>query len=435
MPSDLAASAVDSSNPDSREQTLSAPPRRLGSIWRRVGLGQQILIFMTLGAIAGLTLGPRVAVVQPIGELFLRLLVMAAIPLVFFNLLAGITSLTSLGTFGRVGLRISIYYLATTVLALVLGLLVMHIVQPGAGVRLTGDVPAQLGEVPSFSAVLLDMVPNNVFAAFAEGRLPQVVVFALLLGIAALTLPAPVRQPLASAFDMIAQALRALVGLVLYLAPLGIGALMAVTVSQQGGGLFGPLAKFIGAVWIAQAIMVLVYLLLLAILTPRSPLQFLRETAPLYATTAATCSSMASLAQAFQVAEDPLKLPRSIYSFTLALGANMNQNGTSITLAALLLFTAQAAGVEFTLASQISIVFVGLLLSNGSAGIPGSAVVVALLFVESFNLPVEIAAIVAGVYRLIDMGSTTVNVMGDLVGTVIVADLETGRKVSITCSE
>jgi Na+/H+-dicarboxylate symporter len=393
-------------------------------LWRRIGLGQQILIGMAVGAVLGLIAGERVTVLQPVGELFLRLLVMAAIPLVFFNLLAGITSLTSLGTFGRVGLRISIYYLATTVLALILGLAVMHVIRPGVGVRLTGDAPQQLGEVPAFSAILLDMVPSNVFAAFANGKLTQVVMFALLLGIAVLKLPASARNPLASAFDVLAQALRALVGILLYLAPIGIGALMAVTVNQHGAGLFGPLAKFIGAVWIAQAIMVLVYLALLSLLTPRSPIDFLRKTAPLYATTAATCSSMASLAQAIQVSEERLGLPRSIYSFTLALGATMNQNGTSITLAALLLFTAQAAGVEFSLASQITIVFVGVLLSNGSAGIPGSAVVVALLFVESFNLPVEIAAIVAGVYRLIDMGSTTVNVMGDLVGTVIVADLE-----------
>ena len=413
MPTDLATPAI---------ETAST------GLWRRIGLGQQILIGMAVGAVLGLTAGERVTILQPVGELFLRLLVMAAIPLVFFNLLAGITSLTSLGTFGRVGLRISIYYLSTTVLALVLGLAVMHVIQPGVGVQLTGEAPQQLGEVPAFSAILLDMVPSNVFAAFANGKLTQVVVFALLLGIAVLTLPAAARNPLANAFDVLAQALRALVGIVLYLAPIGIGALMAVTISQHGAGLFGPLAKFIAAVWIAQAIMVLVYLALLALLTPRSPIDFLRKTAPLYATTAATCSSMASLAQAIQVSEERLKLPRSIYSFTLALGATMNQNGTSITLAALLLFTAQAAGVEFSLASQITIVFVGVLLSNGSAGIPGSAVVVALLFVESFNLPVEIAAIVAGVYRLIDMGSTTVNVMGDLVGTVIVSDLETPNR-------
>jgi Na+/H+-dicarboxylate symporter len=173
--------------------------------------------------------------------------------------------------------------------------------------------------------------------------------------------------------------------------------------------------------------MVLVYMASMAALTRRSPVAFLRETGPLYATTAATCSSMASLAMALQMAEEKLRLPKSVYSFTLALGANMNQNGTSITLAALLVFTAQAAGVEFSLASQATIVVVGIVLSSGSGGIPGSAVVVALLFVQAFSLPVEIAAIVAGVYRLIDMGSTTINVMGDLVGTTIVADLERGR--------
>jgi Na+/H+-dicarboxylate symporter len=392
-----------------------------------VGLGPQILVFMVLGALAGIAFGPAAKVVQPVGELFLRLLMMAAIPLVFFNLVAGIAGIADLGTFGRVGVRIAAYYLITTVLALVLGLAAMHVLQPGRGVQLRGEVPATLGRVPSVGEVLVEMVPRNVFAAFAEGKLAQVVVFAVLLGIATLLLPEASRAPIARGFELVAQSLRALVSLVLHLAPLGIGALTAATVADQGAALFGPLARFVAGVWGAQLVMALVYLALLGLLTPRAPLRFLRDTAPLYATTAATCSSMASLAMAMQMAEERLKLPRSVYSFTLALGANMNQNGTSITLAALLLFTAQAAGVEFSLASQVTIVLVGVVLSNGSSGIPGSAVVVALLFVQSFHLPVEIAAIVAGVYRLIDMGSTTINVMGDVVGTVIVADAETRR--------
>ena len=225
--------------------------------------------------------------------------------------------------------------------------------------------------------------------------------------------------------------MRQLVELVLRFSPIGIGALAAAMVGQYGAAIFGPLAVFIGGVWGAQAIMVVVYLVALYVMTRRSPWTFLKQTAPLYATTAATCSSLASLVVALEVAADRLKLPRSVYSFTLPLGAQMNKDGTSIMLAGVLLLTAQAAGVEFSLTSQVSIVLIGLLLSNGSSGIPGGGLVIALIFVKAFNLPVEIAAIVGGIYRLIDMGSTTINCMGDMVGTVIVADYENRRPSTV----
>jgi Na+/H+-dicarboxylate symporter len=125
-----------------------------------------------------------------------------------------------------------------------------------------------------------------------------------------------------------------------------------------------------------------------------------------------------------EVAEDRLHLPRRVYAFTLPLGAQVNKDGTSIMLAAVLLFTAQAAGVDFTLAQQVTIVLVGLLLSEGSGGIPGGGLVIALIFVEAFSLPLEIAALVGGIYRLVDMGITTTNVMGDMVGTTVVSRSE-----------
>jgi Na+/H+-dicarboxylate symporter len=180
-------------------------------------------------------------------------------------------------------------------------------------------------------------------------------------------------------------------------------------------------------VWSAQLAMVVVYMALLATFTKYTPWRFLKLTGPLYATTAATTSSLASLVVSLDIAEKRLRLPRSVYSFTLPLGAQLNKDGTAIMLAGVLLFTAQAAGVEFSLASQLAIVLVGLILSEGSSGIPGGGLVIAFIFVEAFQLPVEIAAIVGGIYRLIDMGSTTINCMGDMVGTVMVAQAEEGR--------
>lgn len=407
---------------------MNNPARPLIDLYRRysdLSLGLRILIFMVVGIVAGLVFGERAIVVQPLGDLFIRLLMMAAIPLVFFNLLAGLTNLPDIGALGRVGGRITLYYAFTTTVALTLGLTAMNWIRPGVGMQLTGEVQERFGEVPAIADVFLDLVPENVFAAFSEGNLTQVVVFAMFLGVTALVLPQEKREALQRAFDLLAELLRKLVEIIMYLGPIGIGALAAATVGQYGAVIFGPLAIFIGGVWGTQAVMAVIYLIVLYIFTRRRPLEFLKQTAPLYATTAATCSSLASLVVSLKVAEERVKLPSSIYTFTLPLGAQLNKDGTSIMLAGVLLFTAQAAGIEFGLASQVTIVLVGLLLTTGSSGIPGGGLVVALIFVQAFNLPLEIAVIVSGIYRFLDMGNTTLNCMGDMVGTIIVSDLET----------
>jgi Na+/H+-dicarboxylate symporter len=207
-------------------------------------------------------------------------------------------------------------------------------------------------------------------------------------------------------------------------APVGIGALMAATVGEYGADLFGPLAVFIGGVYIAIAVMITIYLVLIFLVTRKSPFTFLKSTAPLYAATTATCSSLASLPVALEIAEDKLKLPQSISSFTLPLGAQLNKDGSGAMLAAVLIFTAQAAGIEFGLGAQVTIVLFGFLLTTGVGGIPGGGIVVALIFVKAFHLPPEIAVIVGGIYRLIDMGITTSNVMSSMVGTVLVSSSE-----------
>jgi Na+/H+-dicarboxylate symporter len=392
--------------------------------YRGMSLGVKILIFLAIGIIAGIVFGEKARAVQPIGDLFIKLLMMAAIPLVFFNLLAGLTGLTDIRALGRLGFRIAVYYVFTTIMALTLGLLAMHLLKPGLGMQLKGEVKETFGQVPGIIDVILDLVPENVFEAFTKGNVAQIVVFAVFLGVATLLVPQKQRKIIHQGFDALAVVLRKLVGLIMYFGPLGIGALAASTVGQYGKAIFGPLALFIGGVWGAQAVMVVIYLVLLVLFTRQSPLIFLKKTAPLYATTAATCSSLASLAVSLEVAEDRLKLPRSVYAFTLPIGAQMNKDGTSIMLAGILMFTAQASGVEFSLASQVTIILVGLLLSNGSGGIPGGGFVIALIFVKAFNLQPEIAVIVGGIYRLIDMGGTTINCMGDMVGTVIVSHFE-----------
>jgi Na+/H+-dicarboxylate symporter len=391
-----------------------------------MGLGTRIFIGMVLGSVLGAALGERIIVIQPIGDLFIRLLVLAAIPLVFFNLLAGLTALTDVRTFGRLAGKIMSYYVVTDVVALSLGIGAMALLRPGVGMQLTEQVEGTVGTVPSIAEVLLGMVPTNVFQAFAEGNVVQLVVVAVLLGIATLMLTGATRDRLAEAYSDLAGLFRRLVDLILVVAPVGIGALMAVTVGRYGAALLGPLTKFLLGVYAAQLIVFVGYVVLLRTFTERSPSRFLRETGPLWATTAATTSSLASLSVALEMAEK-IRLPRALYSFTLPLGAQLNKDGTSVMLGAVLLFTAQAAGVEFDAASFLAILFIGLLLSEASGGIPGGGFVIALIYVQAFNLPIEIAAIVGGIYRLVDMGNTTINVMGDMVGTSLVAHSESSR--------
>ena len=393
---------------------------------RKIGLGSQILIGMAIGSMVGGIFGDAAAIVEPVGDLFIRLLVLAAVPLVFFNLLAGLTVLSDVKTFGRLAGKTMTYYVTTDVAALLLGLGAMAVLRPGIGIQLTGSVDGPVGTVPSIAEVLLGMIPRNAFEAFVEGNVVQIVVIAVLIGVATLLLAEDSRMRLAGLYQDVSALFRRLVDVILLTAPVGIGALMAVTVGTYGAALLGPMARFLVGVYLAQLVVFLAYMALLRLSGARSPLKFLRETGPLWATTAATTSSLASLSVSLETA-DRMGLPSSVYSFTLPLGAQLNKDGTSVMLGAVLLFTAQVAGVSFTPAALVSVVLIGLLLSEGSGGIPGGGFVIALIYVQAFNLPIEIAAIVGGIYRLVDMGNTTVNVMGDFVGTCLVVRSESKR--------
>ena len=396
----------------------------------KVGPGGRILIGMLAGVVLGAVLGERVGAIQPLGDLFITLLILAAAPLVFFNLLAGLTSLTDLRTLGRLAGKTVGFFLTTELVALSLGLGAMALLRPGVGLRLTETGPeavsGAVGEAPSVGDVLLDMIPTNVFRAFAEGTVVQIVILALMLGIATMALGAGPRARLATLFEDLAGLFRRLVHMILWIAPVGIGALVAVTVGRYGADLIGPMARFLAGLWGAQVVIVTGYMLLLSFFSDFRPARFLRATGSLWATTAATTSSLASLSVGLETA-GRLDLPRRVYSFVLPLGAQLNKDGTSVMLAAVLLFTAQAAGVTFSPADFVTILLLGMLLSHGTGGVPGGGFVVALIYVQALNLPIEVAAIVGGIYRLVDMSNTTVNIMGDMVGTALVARSEARR--------
>jgi Na+/H+-dicarboxylate symporter len=407
-----------------RRATIASPLERArGASRKRLGLGTRVLLGMAVGAITGALLGERVTVLQPVGDLFIRLLVLAAVPLVFFNLLAGLTTLTDIHTLGRVAAKVLTYYAATMVVAVFAGIAAMAVFSPGVGMTLRAPVEQDVAAAPSPLQILMDLVPTNIVRAFAEGNVAQVVVVAIFLGIATLLLSEGPRDRLREVFADLAELLRKIVNMILVVAPIGIGALMAVTVGRYGAELFGPMARFVLGVTSAHLVMIALYISLLKLFSSHKPVLFFKATWPVWATTVATTSSLASLPVALEAAEK-MQLPRPVYGFTLPLGIQINKNGTAVLLGAVVVFTAQAIGMALSVGDLFTIVLLGVLLSAGSGGIPGGGFVVALVMVEAFQMPLELAAIVGGIYRLVDMGNTTVNVMGNVAGTILVADSE-----------
>ena len=379
---------------------------------------------MAVGLVLGLILGPAAASLKPIGDIFIRLLIMAAIPLIFFTLMSGLTTIRDAGFVGRLTGRILIYYVATSVIAFAIAILVMNEIQPGAGIHLAGEVKNNVGQMPSFAEVIVAIFPSNIVEAFARGDVTQIVVFGVFLGIATLFLDAPLRARVSSFFEAGRGLFIGLVGIVILLAPIGLGALTAYSVGVYGSKIAGPLLKFMGAIYLSELAMFAVIMLLMLAIARVSPLFFLKRTWPLYLTTAGTTSSLASLAQALQIAEERLHIPRNICGFTLPFALQFTKDGTCIFLAGILLFAAQAQGQTLPLGTIVVIVLTGLLLTTGSGGVPGGGLVVGLVFVKAFSLPVEIAVLIGGIYHLLDMTNTTLNVMNDMVATVIVSRLE-----------
>lgn len=395
-------------------------------IWQKykeISLLYKIFVAMVLGAVAGAVFGPQTAVLSPFGQVFLNLLRMAALPLIIVNLIAGIASLSDPKIFGRIGFKIMVYYTLTTAVAMVVGVITGLLFKPGAGFILKEGAKVNVEKVPSFGETIMNLLPSNIFKALSDGRFDQIIVFSLFVGIAILFLAKDDREFLAGLFDRLSKLFSKLIGIVMIYAPIGVFALMAVTVGKYGSMLAGFLAKYLAATYISVAIMVSLYVVLVYIFTRMSPVKFLREAMPLIITSASTSSSMASIPVNLACA-DTMKIPRSISSFTIPLGAQVNKDGNGIMLALAFLFAAQAAGVEVTLPILAKMIFIGMILTTGAGGVPGSGIVTVAILVDAFGLPLEVVGIIAGIFGLIDMGLTMINCLGDLAGTRIVAESE-----------
>ena len=390
---------------------------------RKLSLPAWIFIAMIAGILVGLMFIGKSdftgAYIKPIGTIFLNLLKMAALPLVVVNLIAGIASLDDPKSFGRVGGKIMVYYFATTAIAIVIGLTVGFLFKPGVGFQLEGAYDGTVQTIPSIGQTLVNLIPSNIFASLTNGSFDQIVVFSAFVGVAILFMPAEQKEPLAKGVATLAALFNKLVGIIMSYAPIGVCALLACTVGTYGADLFGFLAKYLGASYSAALIHVCVYLVALVVFTKANPISFLKKASPLMVTTLSTSSSLACVPVNLQCADD-LGVSRKVSGFTIPLGSQINKDGNGIMLAITFLFAAQCAGADTSIATLLRVILISLILTTGAGGVPGGGIVSIAIVVDAFGLPLEVVALVSGIFTLIDVVYTTMNCLGDLVGTYIV---------------
>jgi Na+/H+-dicarboxylate symporter len=359
-----------------------------------------------------------------IGRIFVASLKLLVVPLVLVSLICGSSSLGDSARMGPIALKTLGFYMATTALAVGSALLFAALIGPGANVSLAGDVAYQASAPPPLTDVLVDIVPSNPVKAMAEGKMLQIIVFALLFGYA-ISHAGEQGRRLASFFRDMEAVVMKMVGILMALAPYGVFALLARLFSNMGIGAIVDLAAYFFTV-VATLIFhaLITYSVMLKLFTGFSPAMLLRKMRPVWAFAFSTASSGATLPITLRTVERRLGVHNSVAGFTIPLGATINMDGTAIMQGVATVFIAQVYGVDLGMGEFITVILTATLASIGTAAVPGVGLVTLALVLEQAGLPVEGIALIIGVDRLLDMVRTAVNVTGDATVSVIVAKSE-----------
>lgn len=404
----------------------------------RQNLLLRILTGLVGGAVVGLMVGPSVAAIRPLGTLFVRLLKMIVMPLILFTLIGGAASVSP-ARLGRIGVKILGFYMLTSAFAVAVGLLAANLFRPGVGMEIAGgaEVARELAR-PDITETLLGVIPTNVFEALSSGAVLPVIFFAIVFGIALSYLRIAPNETVSAAADTLLQVVEAgaqvmytIVAGIMQYAPIGVFALISVVFGQQGAAAFGPLATVTAAFYSAAVVHVAV-VLVAALLLARIPVgRFFSGAREAIVTAFVTRSSSGTLPVTMKAAEERLGIRRSIFSFTLPLGATINMDGSAIYQGVCAMFIAFAIGMPLDVGQQVTVILTAVLASIGSAGVPGAGAIMLLMVLNSVGLPVSEGspaalayALILGIDALLDMGRTALNVTGDLVGTAVVARSE-----------
>ena len=391
-----------------------------------MNLSIKILLALILSVVIGLIAGPDALPfidwwIAPIGTIFINLIKMIIVPIVFFSLVVGMTSLGDISKLGRIGMKTIILYLLTTAIATVIGFGVAGPVHPGLGLTLTATEAVNVKEAPSIMQVFVAMVPTNPVASMAKAEILPLIIFALFGGIGILKVGGERSQLLIKVFDACAEVSYKIIGMVMSVAPIGVFALLLPVVAKNGPSVLLPLLSVIICVAVGCVIhAIVVYSTLARVWGGHSPLQFFRAMSEAMLIAFTTCSSAASLPINMKNCQEKLGVRRDVSSFVLPLGATINMDGTALYMGVCALFIANVYGIDLTLGQMGMIVLTGTLASIGTAGVPGAGLIMLAMVIQSVGLPMEGLALVAGIDRILDMFRTCLNITGDAAVTIVV---------------
>jgi dicarboxylate/amino acid:cation (Na+ or H+) symporter, DAACS family len=414
----------------------------------------RILIGLTLGAAAGggarLVLGtdaPTLVwlvtqVAEPVGQLFLRLLLMTVVPLVFTSLVAGVAGIGDVRRLGRVGIKCLAYTLVVSVISVAIGLGLANSIRPGARIdpatreslmaRFSSEATRQAQATASSTTAPLmtlvqTVVPANPLESAARSTPDMIAImfFALMFGIALTLVRQETAKPVIALAEGIFEVVAKIVAIVLKLAPIGVAALIFTMTARFGFGFLVGLGWFVGTVLLGLALhMFVVYSAALKFVARVSPLEFFRRIKTVALTAFSTSSSNATLPTALRVSEINLGVPKDIGSFVLTVGATANQNGTALYEGVTVLFLAQLVGYDLSIGQQLTVLYLAILGGIGTAGVPSGSIPFVIAVLHTVGLDTSLIAIILGVDRILDMCRTTLNVVGDLTAAVYVARSE-----------
>ncbi|HZS56710.1 MAG TPA: cation:dicarboxylase symporter family transporter [Bryobacteraceae bacterium] len=390
----------------------------------KLSLTSWIFIALIIGALLGIFAPGFAKDLAPVSNIFLRLIKSIVGPLLFGTLVYGIASAGELRTMGRIAVKSLVYFEVVTTLALLIGLLVVNTIRPGAGMSIgsTTASAAIAGKPVSFSQVLEHAVPQNIFESLTQNDVLQMVVFFFLFG-AACAAVGQKAQPVVSFAGAVAEVMFRYTKYVMYVAPFGVGAAIAVTIGSKGMGVLFGLGKLVGALYLALVLFIGLVLIPTLVMA-RVPLgRFWQAVRQPVLIAFSTASSEAALPLALENMER-FGAPKHIVGFVLPTGYSFNLTGTTLYLSLASLFIAQAAGIHMPVAAQFTMMLTLMLTSKGAAGVPRAALVLLAATVASFQLPAEGITIILGVDALMDMGRTCVNVLGNCAATAVVAKWE-----------
>ncbi|GAB6138456.1 dicarboxylate/amino acid:cation symporter [Halanaerobaculum tunisiense] len=407
------------------------------SLWRKyrsVSLVYRIAIAFVLGSVMGLIFGQSITGIEPLGNLFVRLLKMIIIPIVLFTLIAGMRKLTP-SKLGRVGAQTVILYILTTAIAIVIGLVVANIIDPGVGMTLPESAEIQTKEAPSLVDVFLNIAPKNPIQALAEGNVLQTIFIAIIFGLSLAILQenaeGQIKQGVETIFNIVetcAQAMFKIVWGVMEYGVIGVFALMASVFGKTGVEAIVPFGKLIFSLALAVFIHITITYLLVIMggLVKQSPIPFLRGIKDAMITALSIRSSSGTLPVSMSNAEENLKIDEEVFSFSLPLGATINMDGTAMYQGVAAIFAANLIGQSLTIAQQVTVLLTAVLASVGTAGVPGSGLIMLTMILTQLGLPLSVVGFVAGIDPILDRLRTMNNVTGDLTVTTLVAKWNDG---------